>query len=163
MCFLSTCHQFLLKFTCFAAVCVLVAFNSRVVMLLATMLHGTIASLPSPAQEDSFPLLFIVGLKQPITSFSHRGWTNYISQDRKITRYYFHGPVQHEATSWPIKALSDWAGISKCEIQWDTESSGTYLKHVLPCNRHTKEEFEWRSISQQGQKTGATKVITACQ
>lgn len=45
----------------------------RVFMLLALMLNGTLASLPSPPEEDSFPSLSSIRLQRPSPSFFPHG------------------------------------------------------------------------------------------
>lgn len=81
----------------------------------------------------SFPSFSTVGLEHPLISFPHSGWTSYISQDRKITRYYFHGPVQHDAASW-LLVLSDWVGVRQGQNPGGTKDGGEETQWERPDN-----------------------------
>lgn len=82
------------------------------------MLDGIWASLPSPPEKDSISRV----IREPSSSFPHTGWTNYISQERKITGYYLHGPAQYELQDCLCQQLG------QCKPVWNK------MKHRGPRN-----------------------------
>lgn len=94
------------------------AVNSFFFIYFLAMLDGIWASLPSPPEKDSISRV----IREPSSSFPHTGWTNYISQERKITGYYLHGPAQYELQDCLCQQLG------QCKPVWNK------MKHRGPRN-----------------------------